>query len=199
MVTQPTWAARLTRTVAGEVRRYRQERGFSAQQLADRCADLGMDISRTTIADLENGRRVAISLAELLVLAAALDVAPVLLAFPLGRQETVEALPGREVPTWEAAMWFCGDGDLRLTAAQWEVLWNDGGVVPLFLEHQRLAADLRDEQASRAGAPTQEDIKFWRGIMHQLRDMRSRLRKQGLAPPPLPAGLANVDERKRLP
>jgi transcriptional regulator with XRE-family HTH domain len=158
-----------------------------------------MDVSRATIADLENGRRAAISVAELLALAAALDVAPVLLVFPLGRQETVEALPGRDVPTWEAAMWFCGDGDLRLTAAGWEVLWNDGGVAPLFLEHQRLAADLRDEQTNRAGVPTGDDIKWWRGMMRQLRDMRSQLRKRGLVPPPLPAELANVDERGQLP
>jgi transcriptional regulator with XRE-family HTH domain len=198
-VTQPSWAARITRTVAGEVRRYRREHGLSAQQLADRCANLGVDVSRATIADLENGRRAAISVAELLALAAALEVAPVLLVFPLGRQETVEALPGRDVPTWEAAMWFCGDGDLRLSTAGWEVLWNDGGVAPLFLEHQRLAADLRDEQTNRAGVPTDDDIQWWRGMMRQLRDMRSQLRKRGLVPPPLPAELANVDERGQLP
>lgn len=197
MVTQPGWGARLTSAIAGEVRRYRKERGLSAQQLADACSALGLEMSRATITDLENGRRAAISVAELLALAAALEVAPVLLVFPLGREGTVEALPGRDVPTWEAAMWFCGDGDLRLTAAGWEVLWNDGGVAPLFLEHQRLAEDLRDEQASRAGTPTDEDIEWWRRMKRHLRDMRSRLRARGLVPPPLPAELASVDERER--
>ena len=131
--------------------------------------------------------------------AAALDVTPVLLVLPLGRQETVGALPGRDIPTWEAAMWFCGGGELRQTPAGLEVFWNDDGVVPLFLEHQRLASDLHEDQVGRAGAVTDDDIKLWRGMVRQLRDMRSRLRKRGLAPPPLPAELANVDERERLP
>lgn len=95
--------------------------------------------------------------------AAALDVTPVLLVLPLGRQETVEALPGRDIPTWEAAMWFCGGGELRQTPAGLEVFWNDDGVVPLFLEHQRLASDLHEDQVGRAGAVTDDDIKLWRG------------------------------------
>jgi transcriptional regulator with XRE-family HTH domain len=110
-MTQPGgWATRMTRVIAAQVRRYRKERGLSAQRLADLCAQLGMEISRSTISDLENGRRDSMSVAELLVLAAALEVPPVELAVPLARQERAEILPGAEIPTWDAGRWFRGDG-----------------------------------------------------------------------------------------
>ena len=41
-----------------------------------------MKISRSAISELENGKRKSISIAEVFILAAALDVPPVLLVFP---------------------------------------------------------------------------------------------------------------------
>jgi len=82
---------------------------MSAQDLADACGELGVPIARSTLADLENGRRDRLSVHELLVLSAALQAPPVELATPLGRAERVEILPGIERPTWEAARWFRGD------------------------------------------------------------------------------------------
>lgn len=112
MTQQPDWAIRVTHVVAAQVRRYRKERGLSAQRLADRCAELGMGIARSTLADLETGRRDSVTVAELLILAAALEVPPVELAVPLARREQVEILPGVEIPVWDAARWFRGDGAL---------------------------------------------------------------------------------------
>ena len=82
---------------------------MSAQQLSDRCAALGLPIARAVIANLESGRRTGLTVAELLVLAAALDVSPLSLLFRLGSAESVEALPGREVPAWQALMWASGE------------------------------------------------------------------------------------------
>ena len=113
MSTQTPWAARITGTIAGEIRRRRKARGMSAEDLAAACADLGMPIPRSTLADLENGRRASISVAEWLAIAAALDVPPVVLLCPVGTAETAEVLPGAEAPAYRAAQWVAGEAPLR--------------------------------------------------------------------------------------
>src|SRR6267378_320164 len=109
-VSQADWPGRVALAVATEVRRYREDRKMSAKQLSDRCGQLGMDIPRAVLANLENGRRSTVTVAELLVLAQALEVPPLLLVVPLARQESVEILPGLNTPTWDAAKWLRGDG-----------------------------------------------------------------------------------------
>lgn len=110
LVVQPSdWAPRMAADIGQRVARLREERGISAQQLADRCSDLGLPaMSRIVITRLENGRREAVSTAELAVLAAALDVAPVELLFPVGSQDLTEALPGQEWRTLYTVQWFIG-------------------------------------------------------------------------------------------
>lgn len=103
------WAERLAATIAGEVFRYRRNQGMSAQALSDRTTELGMNIPRAVISNLENGRRTSVSVAELLVLAAALDVPPAALAFPVGYTDTTEALPDAHVPPFEAVRWLAGE------------------------------------------------------------------------------------------
>ena len=67
-----------TRTVAARVQELRRKRGWSAEALAEECADLGMPaLNRSVIANIESGRRTYVSVEELLTLAYALDVAPV--------------------------------------------------------------------------------------------------------------------------
>ena len=113
MNTQKPWAARITRAIAGEIRQRRKARGMSAEDLAAACADLGLPIPRSTLADLENGRRASISVAEWLVIAAALDVPPVMLLCPVGTAGTAEVLPGAEAPAYRAAQWVAGEAPLR--------------------------------------------------------------------------------------
>jgi transcriptional regulator with XRE-family HTH domain len=100
----------LVTAIAAEVRRHRVERGMSAQQLSDACAELGLPIARAVLANLESGRRGTVSVPELFVLAKALGVPPLMLLFPVGRSEFMEVLPGREMDTWAAAKWFTGEG-----------------------------------------------------------------------------------------
>ncbi|MFD0393285.1 helix-turn-helix domain-containing protein [Streptomyces nogalater] len=73
--TETPWSERLALSVAQEVRRHRQRLGVSAQQLSERCAELGMPIQRSVLANMESGRRSTVTVAEVLILAAALDVA----------------------------------------------------------------------------------------------------------------------------
>lgn len=93
-----TWAAGIAQRVAAEIRRLRGE--HSGQWLSDRTAELGHRVSRTTISELENGKRMTVSVDALIVLAAALDVAVADLLYP--GIEPVELLPGRVVGRGEA-------------------------------------------------------------------------------------------------
>jgi len=103
----------VTQSIAGEIRQRRKARGMSAEDLAAACGDLGMPIPRSTLADLENGRRASISVAEWLAIATALDVPPVMLLCPVGTAETAEVLPGAEAPAFRAAQWVAGEAPLR--------------------------------------------------------------------------------------
>jgi transcriptional regulator with XRE-family HTH domain len=176
MTTQKDWPARLTGSIAAEVRRQRKARGMSAQQVADECTRLGVDLPRNTIADLENGRRASLSVAELLALARALDVPPLLLVFPADAEAEAEILPGATRPTWRALQWASGEGpfpgaedaDLLTIAGP----WNSGPAAALALyrlhddaveEELRAevrAADLRKLAASAAGGVERQALEM---------------------------------------
>ena len=85
------------------------------QQLADQTAELGMPIPRSVLANLESGRRDTISVAEVLVLAAALDVAPIDLICPVGFDEQTEMLPGALMDPLSAMRWFTGEWKLDVS------------------------------------------------------------------------------------
>ena len=109
------WVDELHRRVAGAIKTARS--GRSAQWLADETERIGFPISRATIANYESGRKKALDLAELLTLAAALRVPPVVLLFPDLPDGPVEALPGVTVDSWGAAAWFSGEGRSVATGA----------------------------------------------------------------------------------
>lgn len=112
------WEERLSARIAAEIRRLRTSQKISAQVLADRVTGLGLPMSRSTVADIENGRRKFISVAELLAIATVLNAAPVMLVFPgpYADIELVDGLPegpdgdpmGRARKS-EAIRWFCGE------------------------------------------------------------------------------------------
>ncbi len=81
--TTGTWEPTPTQVVAQRVRELRTRHGWSAQALADRCADAGMPhLVRDVLANLEAGRRESVTIDEVMVLAYVLDVAPVDLIVP---------------------------------------------------------------------------------------------------------------------
>lgn len=101
------WAEEQAHRVAQEVRRLRGSR--SAQWLSDQTERIGYRVSRSVIADLENGRRRYVTTAELTVLAYALGTSPVGLLFPPPYDdEQVERLPGWPGTKLAAAEAFCG-------------------------------------------------------------------------------------------
>ncbi|HEY6796651.1 MAG TPA: helix-turn-helix transcriptional regulator [Kineosporiaceae bacterium] len=99
----------MTASIASQIDHWRGVRGLSAQKLADRTAELGFPVPRNTIANLENNRRTTITVAELFVLAFALDVPVVMLLLPVGRATQVEIVPGEHVPIYEAVSRVAGD------------------------------------------------------------------------------------------
>ncbi|MFB6567362.1 helix-turn-helix domain-containing protein [Streptomyces noursei] len=118
MAQEADWNQRIARRVGQEVARARQYttdengRRMSAQALADRCAELGHPLDRSVIAKLERGIRQSVSVADLLVLAKALDLPPLALVFPVGYEEEVEVLPGRSEHPVTGLRWASGEGVL---------------------------------------------------------------------------------------
>ena len=97
-----------------EIRRLRGNR--SVRWLADRTQELGSPVSRSVISDLELGRRRYVTVSELIILARALDTAPIALLYPYpyiksGYIQALPAPPGEEprvVPKIDAVQWFTG-------------------------------------------------------------------------------------------
>lgn len=116
------WPERFTAGVAGEIKRYREAKGWSFQQLADACTALGYPTLRTTLANLENGRRKSITVHEVLVIAEALGVPGVQLVFPGIPYGECEYLPGKFRSAWQALRWFTGEvpADARADAGDRE-------------------------------------------------------------------------------
>jgi transcriptional regulator with XRE-family HTH domain len=200
---QTTWAKREAAGIGERVAHYRSAAKITAQQLAERCAALGLpEISRVVIAKLETGRREAVSTAELKVLAAALGVPPVLLLFPLGQAQAVEALPGRAVHPWDGIRWFTGEVQ--------ELDGQEGSESPisLFSLHHHLVSQWPQEQAAAAAAMKAardartpqarreaEELAVYRQELAgggYLRTIRATMRTLGYLPPDLPPDLAAV-------
>lgn len=107
-----TWGEDTVQRAAAEVRRRRTQLGLSAQALSDRTAELGHTVSRTTISDLELGRRgERLLVPDLIVLAAALGTSPGALLYPDVPHGPVEAIPGVTGTSVTAARWL-GTGQL---------------------------------------------------------------------------------------
>lgn len=120
--------------------------GWSAQDLADRCEQLGHSIPRNVIANMESGRRANLPLVDVMVLAAALETYPVCLIFPVGYVERTQELPFQHlIPTWDALRHFTGEQ---------EVPMYDAGLVPDFEHHASLVqtalAALEEEEHARS-------------------------------------------------
>ncbi|WP_371661439.1 transcriptional regulator [Streptomyces sp. NBC_00280] len=199
----PEWADRVKANVAGEVRRRRKEMGWSAQDLADQCEQLGHPIPRNVIANMESGRRASLPLVDVMVLAAALETYPVCLIFPVGYVERTQELPFQGlVPTWDALRRFTGDEDMPL---------YDAGLVPDFEAHASLVrtalAALEEEERARFAVKTatnraqQEEAERRRtkyadeavSAKYNLRYLRRDIRDEGATPPHLPPALSDVD------
>jgi transcriptional regulator with XRE-family HTH domain len=155
------WQGSLARTVGREVLRHRHRRNLSAAQLADRTTVLGMPMSRSVLAALEAGKRDSVAVAEVLVLAASLDIAPIELICPAGFDEQVELLPGQMMDPLQAARWV--DGELALDVTGPEPVFRTPGAgdqsgTRLAEEHASLLDEVRVHEAEIARCVRDLDV-----------------------------------------
>jgi transcriptional regulator with XRE-family HTH domain len=193
-----SWAPREAAGIGQRVARRRATMRLSAQQVADRCADLGMPgLTRQVLARLEHGRRASVSTAELAVVAAALETAPVLLLYPIGTAETAEFLPGKSAAPWDAARWWGDEVDLGPSGEIKGAARRSAAM--LFRDYLQVLAELPSDvteaaylSARRHRFGPREQDPAERVIMVTivaLREIREGIRDLGLEPPALPPGL----------
>lgn len=147
----------MARLVAGEVRRYRerQQPRMSAQQLSDRTGELSMLIPRSVLANLESGRRETVSVAEVVVLAAALNVSPIELMCPAGSGQHAEILPGRLLDWPETMRWITGKLKMDVTEVSMTLRQpgpTEQSSTRLMEYHDELIARLRKHEAEAVSA-----------------------------------------------
>ncbi|GAA2125132.1 hypothetical protein GCM10009825_01190 [Arthrobacter humicola] len=127
----------MTQTVMGMGRRiaaYRKSEGMTAQDLAE---DAGM--SRSVIANIENGRRDDITVSELLAISRALRVPPVAILFDVNRPMAPVPAPGNE-------------GDISFRPRAIDIVdWVAGLDGPSQWSHERL---VMEEELARNGPAT---------------------------------------------
>ncbi|AXG79373.1 helix-turn-helix transcriptional regulator [Streptomyces paludis] len=207
-MTNADWSAQLTARVADQMRTARKAAGLTVAEAADACASLGLPVPRTTITNLETGRRTSLDLAEFLVLAEVFGVPPISLLFPLGTSPSVAVLPNREASTWEAVAWFTGESPLAKSAPEGsarhtlDTFRSHSDAVAAALASTRAAKERRRKatitldvgrrQSLLDAAASYEQLAF--DDCRELGEFRTAMRQRGLVPPALPQDLAFIDE-----
>ncbi len=128
--------------------------------LAERTGELGYPISRVAIGKIETSHREGkFDVAELLVLAAALDIPPMLLLYPGYPDGAVENLPGRSTDSRIAALWFSGQVPSENVGLRGDYEWNPGEEL---VDHDSLAtavdAELRQLQSDLTRLRTAKNL-----------------------------------------
>ncbi|NUW33426.1 helix-turn-helix transcriptional regulator [Nonomuraea sp. SMC257] len=221
--------SKLSDVVASRVRTYRERKGLTREELAARCSKLHLPLTAAAITNIETGRRNAetgarrrdVTVDELVVLAKALGVPPILLLYPVGETDLVEVLPGRKQGTWQAVKWFTGEEPLGTyfeDDGKWAVTspdmddWEKGAApVDDYRWHDRRVKDWNEANdaaraARRAAEVAQDDderkmhlraaLRAERDLSvaeELLRDHRLNMRRRNVTPPELNDVLAHVD------
>ena len=129
MTPHVTWQEQTNDRIRHAFIRYRQAANLRVQDVADRTTKIGLPMTRDVLTNFERGRKRALDIPELIVLATALEVEPISLIFPgIDTNAEVEYLPEDLQKTWSALSLFAGlsedqDGPIRVSQdakIQWE-------------------------------------------------------------------------------
>lgn len=102
-----TWEEAVVKRIGVAAKKVRGTK--SAAWLSQQTKDLGYQIPATVIAKLDSGHRGSVlSVPELLIIAAALDVPPLGLVFPDLPDGQVEIIPRHHGSSWDAYLWAAG-------------------------------------------------------------------------------------------
>lgn len=160
------WAADLVKRVGAEAKRLRGRK--SAQWLSDETEALGYRISPQVIARLDSNRRAGhLEVAELVILAKALGVAPVQLLYPDLPFGLVDAIPGRAMYSITAISRFIGDDwygpdephdqqSADLLAASKELFSSMSFASDMEVDLAAIPAEIQQLKRSRAKGPAAE-------------------------------------------
>ncbi|MFT3660010.1 MAG: helix-turn-helix transcriptional regulator [Gordonia sp. (in: high G+C Gram-positive bacteria)] len=183
------WNQQTTERIASSVQARRKAKKMTAAQLADRTAELGHPLSRSVISDIETGRKRSLEVGELIVLAAALGVPPIVLIYPDIPDGEVEALPGWQVPSGAALDWFSGDGALSRTRTADDITHFE--TLPVDRDQQELVRAVRAYRRTKRAlmrmiademiaddSRTPAEIEAGRRIQRQLSEEVERLRER---------------------
>lgn len=158
----------------------------SAQWLADRTEELGYPIGRATVSEIETGRRRSVTVAELLILARALNTSPASLLLPDPSDEVtnlVEILPGNERTGFQATQWFSGEraiSDLEpRQAAQDRGEYAENTKLLRSWRRIQYWYDRLNEEISSHTELTDEQRKTRAFYLSQIADLRSELVGKG--------------------
>ena len=117
MGTQPVMKGAIADAVARNVSAVRQRRQLTQQGLAAKLASLGRPMQGSAVAKIETGRR-AVTVDDLVALAAALNVTPARLLLPdASEHEPVLVTPRSAVPAYAAWQWMTGSHSLLAEGA----------------------------------------------------------------------------------
>lgn len=190
-----SWPDEITARIASEIKRLRGDR--SGQWLSDRTAEIGLRVSRSTISEIETGRRKSITVTDLILLAAALDTAPIALIYPGPYLEkTVRISPKwPELPEIVAVEWFTGElnsvspvpGDdsrlIQVPLLEAMNYWEQLRPLRVARRVRDLDARRRDvlrEIGLRRGKATDDEIA---GLMAIAEDLKRQIDQVQLPPP----------------
>jgi transcriptional regulator with XRE-family HTH domain len=103
------WQLELSARVGKAVKMRRNALKLTAQQLAQRTAEIGYPVTRVTISKIESNVRAGkLDVAEWLVLAQALEIPPALLLFPDYPDGPVQGLPDKDGRSAAGVWWVSG-------------------------------------------------------------------------------------------
>ncbi len=104
---QATTAKTPAEVVPAQTRMWRRQRGLTQKALAEIVEADGGDLTRGTLAKIECGAR-GVSLEEVVLLAAALQITPLHLFLPVDDDEAVQITPTLSVSAVQARAWVRG-------------------------------------------------------------------------------------------
>ena len=141
--------------IAGEIRAIRRARDLTAQQLAERCAEVGFpDLTTQALSNIESGRRDGdgrrrryITVEELLAIGCALNVAPLDLLVPQSAADPYAVTPAVAVEPSAVAEWAAGEWPLTGTTPKADIDLPTSGAMVEFTA--RMPSDRRDRVLRR--------------------------------------------------
>lgn len=200
--------------ISTRAKKFRQDRGWSAREFAEKCREAGADwITDNVIENLERstagkrGRR-DITVEDWLALSYALSVPPLALLLPIGESDAVEVVPGVTIHPDLARRWI--DGDVPQVTSDRYVTGDVGAyqaaAAALLFYRDHVAAASRVDDAENQvrqreytdGRDSSQAVEARRAYADALTDLaalRKGMRDHGVRPPVLPdSAIASMEQ-----